>query len=98
MCQGSDQQLSTVRRTLLHSLDEVLRALDANNDEHRKEPASTKKLLQGDAHWGTQKLILGWIIDTLLMTLELPQHRKDRLRSLLDDIPATQKRTSVKKW
>jgi hypothetical protein len=98
LCQGTEQQLSSVRRTLLHSLDEVLRALDSADNEHRKEPASTKKLKQGDAHWGTRKLILGWIIDTLLLTLELPQHRKDRLRLLLDDIPASQKRASVKKW
>jgi hypothetical protein len=98
MGQGFEHQLSAVRCTLLHSLDEVLRALDAEDDDHRKEPASTKKLKQGDAHWGTRKLILGWIIDTILLTLELLQHCKDRLRELLDEIPVTQKRTSVKKW
>jgi hypothetical protein len=75
MAQGNKQQLSDVCRTLLHSLDEVLHPLDKWDDEHRKEPASVKKLLQGDAYWGTRKLVLGWIIDTILMTLELPQHR-----------------------
>jgi hypothetical protein len=97
MAQGTPPQLSTVRRTLLHSLDDVLRKLDEFDDEHRKEPASTKKLKQGDAYWDTRKLVLGWIIDTVLMTLELPQHRKDRLLSILRDIPATQNRISVKK-
>jgi hypothetical protein len=72
--------------------------LDAEDNEHRKEPASTKKLLQGDAHWSTRKLVLGWIIDTLLMTLELPQHRKDRLQEILRGIPSLQKRVSVLKW
>jgi hypothetical protein len=98
MAQGDRQQLSRVRRTLLHTLDEVLRKTDALDDEHRQEPASTKKLKQGDACWGTRKLVLGWIIDTILLTLELPQHRKDRLQSLLDEIPRAQKRISTKKW
>jgi hypothetical protein len=41
---------------------------------------------------------LGWIIDIILMTLELPQHRKDRLHIILQDIPPTQQRISVQKW
>jgi hypothetical protein len=98
MAQGDKRQLSKVRRTLLHTLDEVLRKLDTLDDEHRKEPASTKKLKQGDACWGTRKLVLGWIIDTILLTLELPQHRKDRLQTILQEVPRSQKRTSIKKW
>jgi hypothetical protein len=43
-------------------------------------------------------MILGWIIDTVLMTLELPQHRKDRLLAILAEILRNQKRTSVKRW
>ena len=65
MGQGTTAKLSTIRQTLLHSLDEVLRPLDPDDDAYRKEPASTKKLRQGDAAWGTRKLILGWIIDTI---------------------------------
>ena len=65
MGQGTMAKLSNIRRTLLHSLDEVLRPLDPDDDAYRKEPASTKKLWQGDAAWGTRKLILGWIIDTI---------------------------------
>jgi hypothetical protein len=98
MAQGDKQQLSKVRRTLLHTLDEVLLELNILDDEHRQEPASTKKLKQGDACWGTRKLVLGWIINTILLTLELPQHRKDRLQSILDEIPRSQKRISTKKW
>ena len=96
--QGNPSQLSAVRRTLLHSLDEVFRPLDDLDDKYRKEPASTKKLKQGDAAWGTRKLMLGWIIDTILMTLELPHHRKVRLLAILDEVPPTQKRISVKRW
>jgi CRISPR/Cas system CSM-associated protein Csm2 small subunit len=96
--QGDKRQLSKVRRTLLHTLDEVLRKLDALDDKHQKEPASTKKLKQGDACWATRKLVLGWIINTSLLTLELPQHRKDRLQAILNEVPQRKKRTSVKKW
>jgi hypothetical protein len=44
MGQGTDRQLSDIRRTLFHSLDDVLRQLDELDDDHRKEPASVKKL------------------------------------------------------
>ena len=57
-----------------------------------------KKLLQGDCSWSTVKLVLGWIIDTVNMTIQLPQHRIDRLWEIINSIPRHQKRTSVKKW
>jgi hypothetical protein len=34
-----------------------------------------KKLLLGDACWTTKKKILGWILDTLAMTITLPENR-----------------------
>jgi hypothetical protein len=74
--QGNQDALSHIRHTLLHTLDEVFRGVDALDGPHRKEPASTKKLRQGDAFWETWKLVLGWIIDTIRMTLKLPPHRK----------------------
>ena len=42
--------------------------------------------------------MLGWIIDTMLMTIHLPPHRVERLAEILAIIPSTQKRTSLKKW
>jgi hypothetical protein len=86
MGQGSPKELSKIRQTLLNSLDKVLRPLDDLDSAYRKEPASTKKLKQGDAAWGTRKMILGWVIDTVLMTLELPHHRKIWLLEILDKI------------
>ena len=59
---------------------------------------SLKKLHEGDCSWGTLKLILGWIIDTINMTIQLPPHRVARLAEILASIPPTQRRTSVKKW
>lgn len=42
--------------------------------------------------------ILGWIIDTAKLTIQLPIHRQERLAEILASIPSHQKRTSIKKW
>ena len=87
-----------VRTILLHAIDDVLRPLSKTDHPARREPVSLKKLRQGDCSWGTVKLVLGWIIDTVNMTIHLPPHRVERLAEILDSIPKTQRRTSVKKW
>ena len=87
-----------VRRILLTAIDDVFRPNDHNDSPARREPVSLKKLRQGDCSWGTIKLVLGWIIDTINMTIHLPSHRVERLAEILASVPVTQKRTSVKKW
>jgi hypothetical protein len=72
--------------------------LDPGDNPHRKEPTSEKKLGQGDGHWETHKLVLGWIINTIAMTIKLPPHRQAHLGELLQSIPLNQKRLSVRKW
>lgn len=95
------QQISTrtrARRLLFHAIDNVFRPNDFYDDNCRRELISLKKLREGDCSWATIKLILGWIINTTAMTIELPPHRLERLADILASIPPTQKRTSVKKW
>jgi len=82
----------------MHTLDEVFRPSDATDSPHRKEPASIKKLREGDAHWATRKLVLGWVLDTVAMTIELPSHRQERLQEILAGYQPNQKRTSLRKW
>jgi hypothetical protein len=41
---------------------------------------------------------LGWIIDTVSLTIELPANRIARLFELLDSVPAHQRRVRTKKW
>ena len=77
-----------VRRILLHAVDDVIRPLEAD-DGARKEPVSLKKLRQGDCSWSTVKTMLGWIIDTVNMTIHLPPHRIERLADILASIPIT---------
>jgi hypothetical protein len=68
------------------------------HDPHCKGPAPTRKLKQDKAYWATWKLILGWVIDTVAMTLELPIHRQEPLHTILLEVLTTQKCISVKKW
>ncbi|KAI2493227.1 hypothetical protein MHU86_21301 [Fragilaria crotonensis] len=65
---------------------------------HRKEPSSVKKMLQGDAHWDTRKMILGWQLDTVAGTLNLPPHRIACLYELLDAVQPPRKRLPLKAW
>ena len=82
----------------IHAIDNVLRPLSPEDPPHRKEPASVKKLLQGDAYWDTRKLILGWQLDTIAGTLELPPHRIARLHELLDAVQPPRKRLPMRDW
>ena len=63
-----------VLRAALHSIDAVVRPRTPDDPPHRKEPASVKKMLKGDAAWATHKRILGWDVDTVHETLHLPPH------------------------
>ena len=87
-----------VRKTLLHAIDQVFRPVGPDDSPFRREPVSVKKLRQGDCSWSTVKLVLGWVIDTVAMTIALPPHRVERLHEILASIPRSQKRTSAKKW
>ena len=96
-CQLPPFQRTASRNTLFHCIDTVLRPLATSDIEKRKEPNSTKKLLKGDASWSTVKIVLGWKIDTVRRTIELPEHRATQLLKILD-IPRHQHRTSLRKW
>jgi hypothetical protein len=98
MVQGSPKHRQHVKRTLLSSLDVVLCPLDDQDNVHRQEPASMKKMLKGDATWETRKVVLGWMLDTCAMTIQLPPHRVTRLFELLDSFAPRQRRTTVNKW
>ena len=77
--------MKSLRRHLLHAVDLVL-ARPEVSDLPRNEAVSLKKLLQGDGCWSTQKVVLGWIIDTLRQTLELPPHRRLTLETLFQEL------------
>ena len=96
-CQGSSTARLAHLRRLLHSIDAVFRPVDDQDPPHRKHVPSMKKFLQGDAHLSTRKVVLGWLIDTVRQTLELPPHRIERLQHLFDSI-RSKNRISTKQW
>jgi hypothetical protein len=85
-----------VCRTLLEAVDEVFCPLSPTDPPTRQEPISIKKLLEGDGSWSTIKLVLGWILDTESLTIRLPPHCVECLWEILDKIPPTQRRSSIK--
>ena len=95
---AQEPNLRRVRKTLLHTIDDVFRPLSAEDSRFRREPVSLKKLRKGDCSWGTVKTVLGWVVDTVNLTIHLPPHRIERLWEILDSIPRSQRRTSTKKW
>jgi len=98
LAQGTIEHRQHVRRTLLHSIDRIFRPLAASDSPSRQEPVSLKKLAAGDGQWSTTKTILGWVIDTVAMTITLPPHRAARLHAILEMIPRHRSRIAVRQW
>jgi hypothetical protein len=98
LVQGNKWERRAVKRILFQALDKVFRPLDESDTKYRQEPASIKKLKQGDACWTTSKIILGWLVDTINKTISLPSHRADRLSEILHSIPHTQRTIATKEW
>jgi len=65
----------------MNAIDEVLKSPD--DLPGATEPLSDKKMGLGDGSLNPRKLILGWLIDALKKTLELPLRRQQRILSLL---------------
>jgi hypothetical protein len=95
--QGSPARLRRIRRILLGALDDVFRPLTSTDPVTRQEPASVKKMLKGDACWSTLKTVLGWLIDTIRGTIELPPHRLERVQELFD-LFRGRRRVATKQW
>lgn len=63
----------------------------------RKHISSETKMAKGDACWSTEKIVLGWLLNTKDGTLSLPTHKADRLRTIITEYLA-KRRTSRKRW
>ena len=93
--QGRPKRLRVLRDHLLHSVDEVLS--QPLPEETRTEAISLKKLLRGDGSWATRKELLGWILDFVRQTIELPAHRKESLAQVFTELQG-RTRVSVNNW
>ena len=97
LCQGNLERLRRARTVIFDSIDEVFRPVDQEDSPFRREPISLKKLDKGDCTWSTLKEVLGWILDTVNHTITLPPHRVEKLYTILNSIPPSKKRLSIKK-
>ena len=97
LAQGHPGLRERVRSTIFQSIDDVLRPNCPTDTKHRSEPISLSKLAKGDAKWATRKVLLGWIVDTVAETIELPEHRRLRLLEILDGL-RERRRISTKDW
>ena len=91
LAQGGKRRRRRLRRVLLHCVEEVFRPPDEKDDKWKKDPNSIKKLRKGDGALETVKVVLGWLIDTVAGTIELPPHRLERLLELLDAFPRSRR-------
>ena len=80
--------LLTVTRTLLHAIDNVFPGPEISGST--MGPAVSTKKLIAEGTWETRKEILGWVLDGIKRTIELPP---DKVTKLLDTM-RTIRRTS----
>ena len=97
LAQGHPGLRERVRSTIFHSIDDILRPNCPTDSAHRSEPISLSKLAKGDAKWATRKILLGWIVDTVAETIELPEHRRLRFIEILENLH-DRHRVSLKDW
>ena len=57
LVQGNRWKQRRTKRTLLGALDSVFRELAADDNPHRQEPVSVKKMLKGDSKWTTRRIL-----------------------------------------
>jgi hypothetical protein len=95
--QGSARKQKHHRRALLHSLDKRFRPLDAHDPAICNDVPSLKKFAKGDACYTSRKILLGWIVDSVLEILALPAHQHARLLEIFSDLKGL-RWVSLKKW
>jgi hypothetical protein len=86
LAQGNTRRRTQHRRALLHSLDEIFHPRDDQDPPSRKDVPSLKKFRQEDAYYATRKILLGWIVDSILGILALPAHRYARLLAIFEEL------------
>ena len=94
--QGGTRRMNSLRDHLLHAIDGMI-AQPEDASGNIREPASVKKMSRGDGSWNSRKVILGWTIDFVRQTLELPAHRKHTLATIFTELAGV-KRIARKRW
>jgi hypothetical protein len=89
---ASGTLLQRTARATLHAIHSVFPTPAATGTPDAKDPISEKKLAKGDARWDTKKEILGYWLDGVRRTIQLPPNRADLL---LKEVKAILKKKRV---
>jgi hypothetical protein len=88
---ASGTLLQRMARATHHAIHSVFPTPEATGTPDAKDPISEKKLAKGDARWNPQKEILGYWLDGIQRTVQLPP---SRAKNLLREVKSLLK----KKW
>jgi hypothetical protein len=89
---ASGTLLQQTARATLHAIHGVFPTPVATGTPEAKDPISEKKLAKGDARWATRKEILGYWLDGVARTIQLPPNRAELL---LKEVKAILKKKRV---
>jgi hypothetical protein len=84
--------LQRTARATLHAIHNVFPPPSVTGNPDAKDPISEKKMLKGDGRWDTQKEILGYLLDGIHRTVQLPP---TRAADLLKEIRSILKKQRV---
>jgi hypothetical protein len=80
---SSGKLLQKTARATLHAIHSVFPSPKATGTPDAKDPISEKKMLKGDGRWDPNKEILGYLLNGIDRTIQLPP---DRATNLLREI------------
>ena len=96
--QGPTHRRRHTWSTLLHALDKVFQPLDTKDSSDQKEVLSMKKLDTVDCNWFNFQVLLGWVIETVNIMMNLPPHQENCFREIISAIPRNQNRIELDTW
>jgi hypothetical protein len=98
MVQVNRRHHQHAKRVLLSSLESVLCRLYTGDSNYRQDLVSVNKMLAGDTIWATRKVILGWLVDIIVMMIQIHHHHLAWLFEILDTISHQQRHIMLNKW
>ena len=72
MAQGPCHRRRHICCTLFHSLYKVFQPLNRQDTKQFKEVLSPKMLDAGECSWSIYQILLGWIVESINLTITLP--------------------------
>jgi hypothetical protein len=98
LMQGGRRRQNQVHLVLFEAINAIFRLLTDSNPSTRQEPISIKNFLKGNGAWETTKTMLGWIINAIAGTVQLPLCQLLWLVAILAKLPCTKMCITTKRW